>query len=100
MARSRELVLALLAVVAVTAVYTGFVGAVGVPAASGLVGHSLGILGFGLMIMTETLYSLRKRAMRRPRGTRGSGSTSSPGSSAPTWSSSTPPGASTAWPAG
>ena len=41
---------------------------VGVPAAGGLVGHSLGIVGFVLMLMTETLYSLRKRAMRRPRG--------------------------------
>ena len=33
-----------------------------VPAASGLFGHSLGILGFILMLMTETLYSLRKRS--------------------------------------
>ena len=32
-----------------------------IPAASGLFGHSLGILGFILMLMTETLYSLRKR---------------------------------------
>ena len=33
-----------------------------VPAASGLFGHSLGILGFILMLMTETLYTLRKRS--------------------------------------
>jgi hypothetical protein len=33
-----------------------------IPAASGLFGHSLGILGFILMLMTETLYSLRKRS--------------------------------------
>jgi hypothetical protein len=32
-----------------------------VPAASGLFGHGLGILGFILMLMTETLYTLRKR---------------------------------------
>jgi len=32
-----------------------------IPAASDLFGHGLGILGFLLMLMTETLYSLRKR---------------------------------------
>jgi hypothetical protein len=35
-----------------------------VPRASGFFGHSIGILGFGLMLMTETLYSLRKRSRR------------------------------------
>jgi hypothetical protein len=34
----------------------------GVPAASGFFGHSIGILGFILMILTETLYSFRKRS--------------------------------------
>jgi hypothetical protein len=34
----------------------------GIPGASDLFGHSLGILGFILMLMTETLYSLRKRS--------------------------------------
>jgi hypothetical protein len=33
-----------------------------IPAASELFGHSLGIIGFLLMVMTETLYSLRKRS--------------------------------------
>jgi hypothetical protein len=33
-----------------------------VPAASDLFGHGLGIAGFVLMLMTETLYSLRKRS--------------------------------------
>src|SRR5512147_1344514 len=33
-----------------------------IPKASGVFGHSLGILGFLLMLSTETLYSLRKRA--------------------------------------
>lgn len=32
-----------------------------VPAASGLFGHLIGVLGFILMLMTELLYSLRKR---------------------------------------
>jgi hypothetical protein len=68
LARHRELVLALLAVGVITALYAGYAQAVTVPAASGLLGHSLGIIGFGLMLMTETLYSLRKRAMRQPRG--------------------------------
>ena len=30
------------------------------PAASGLVGHGIGVVGFVLMLMTETLYSIRK----------------------------------------
>lgn len=33
-----------------------------VPAASGFFGHLLGVLGFILMLMTELLYSLRKRS--------------------------------------
>lgn len=33
-----------------------------VPAASSLFGHAIGIVGFILMIMTESLYSLRKRS--------------------------------------
>ncbi len=68
MARPSELVLALVAIVAITALYGAYVNAVAIPAASGLLGHSLGIVGFTMMLMTETLYSLRKRAMRRPRG--------------------------------
>jgi hypothetical protein len=68
-ARYRELALALLAVVGITVAYGAYVGAVGVPAAGAFLGHSLGIVGLTMMLMTETLYSLRKRAMRRPRGT-------------------------------
>ncbi len=60
--------MATLAIVVVTGLYGGYVGAVAVPAASGLLGHAMGIVGFTMMLMTETLYSLRKRAMRRPRG--------------------------------
>jgi hypothetical protein len=69
MQRNKELILALLAILAITGLYAGTTQAVGLPAASGFLGHSLGILGFLLMLMTETLYSLRKRAVRRPWGT-------------------------------
>lgn len=33
-----------------------------IPAASEFFGHTLGIIGFTMMLMTETLYSLRKRS--------------------------------------
>ncbi len=60
---NRELWLALLAILIITAGYLAVVNTTrNVPAASGLFGHSLGILGFVLMLCTETLYSLRKRA--------------------------------------
>jgi hypothetical protein len=35
-----------------------------VPAAGHLIGHTLGAIGFVMMLMTETLYSLRKRSRR------------------------------------
>lgn len=66
---NKELILAVVGIASITGLYGGAVAAAGVPAASGFLGHSLGILGFGLMLMTETLYSLRKRAVRRPWGT-------------------------------
>jgi hypothetical protein len=58
-----ELWLAFFANLAITLVYL-FVLAwwQEVPAASGLFGHSIGVLGFLLMLMTEILYSLRKRS--------------------------------------
>jgi hypothetical protein len=59
----RELWAALLAVLIITLLYglvTGYLGSI--PPASELFGHAIGILGFLLMIMTETLYSLRKRS--------------------------------------
>jgi len=60
---NRELWLAFLAMILIT----GFYGLVMVltreiPPASELFGHGLGIIGFVLMLMTETLYSLRKRS--------------------------------------
>lgn len=58
-----ELWLALFANLAITGIYLFFLALWReIPAASGLFGHSLGILGFLLMLMTETLYSLRKRS--------------------------------------
>src|ERR1700690_106125 len=59
----RELWAAFIAAIIITAVYgaviifTGFI-----PPAKELFGLSLGILGFILMLMTEILYSLRKRS--------------------------------------
>ncbi len=66
--RYSELLIAAVLVAAITAAYITMTSAVGVPAAGGLVGHLMGVVGFTLMLLTETLYSLRKRAMRRPRG--------------------------------
>jgi len=57
-----ELWLAFLAAILITGVYALVVIFTReIPAASDLFGHGLGIFGFLLMIMTETLYSLRKR---------------------------------------
>jgi hypothetical protein len=53
--------LSFLAIAGITAVYLLVVLVVGIPGASDLFGHSLGILGFTLMLATETLYTLRKR---------------------------------------
>jgi len=61
--RNRELLYALLGMVLVTLVYVSVVARLGaVPAASNLFGHGLGVVGFLLMLMTETLYSIRKRS--------------------------------------
>ncbi|MGZ8776239.1 MAG: hypothetical protein ACXWZ5_09945 [Mycobacterium sp.] len=66
--RYSELLVAAALVALITAGYAAYLGASGVPPAGDLVGHMLGIIGFTLMLLTETLYSLRKRAMGRPRG--------------------------------
>ena len=60
---NRELLLAFLAMIVITGVY-GLVLVVtrDIPPASELFGHGMGIVGFILMLMTETLYSLRKRS--------------------------------------
>ena len=64
MARSnRELWLSFVAIVGMTLAYLLVVALLnGIPKASDFFGHSIGILGFLMMLMTETLYSLRKRS--------------------------------------
>jgi hypothetical protein len=59
----KELWLALFASILITGFYAYVLYMTGaIPAAGELFGHTLGILGFVLMILTETLYSLRKRS--------------------------------------
>ena len=63
---NKELWLAFLAALLITGCYFAVVVITGaIPAASEFFGHLLGILGFVLMLMTETLYSLRKRTRRQ-----------------------------------
>ncbi len=60
---NRELWLAFIAILAITALYLFMMVMLnGVPNASGFFGHMLGVLGFILMLCTETLYTLRKRS--------------------------------------
>lgn len=60
---NRELWLAFVAVLVITLLY-GFTTAMlgGIPPAREFFGHTLGIIGFLLMLMTETMYTLRKRS--------------------------------------
>jgi hypothetical protein len=64
---SPELLVALLVVGVITLGYV-LLAQDGVPKPSSLLGHGLGIVGFVLMLATETLYSLRKRSQRFPFG--------------------------------
>ena len=60
---NRELWLALIAMLLITLLYlfvTSYYSTI--PSASGFFGHALGIVGFILMLLTETLYSWRKRS--------------------------------------
>jgi hypothetical protein len=60
--RRRELWYALAAIFLSTAIYVvAYRQAGAFPKASSLVGHGIGIVGFVLMLMTQTLYSIRKR---------------------------------------
>lgn len=63
MRSNRELLLAALAMLLIGGVYLAVINRVGIPGASSMIGHGLGILGFVLMLATESLYSLRKRAI-------------------------------------
>ncbi len=60
---NRELWLAFLAMIMITGLY-GFIVVFTreIPPATELFGHGIGILGFVFMLMTEVLYSLRKRS--------------------------------------
>ena len=66
--RYSELFIAAALVAAATVGYATYLSASGVPPAGDLLGHFLGIIGFTMMLLTETLYSLRKRALGRARG--------------------------------
>jgi hypothetical protein len=55
-----ELILSLVAIAAITVGYVIYAQD-GMPEPGGLVGHSLGVVGFVLMLSTEVLYSVRKR---------------------------------------
>lgn len=58
-----ELWAAVIVMVFITALYGAVVFFTrSIPPASELFGHSIGIIGFVFMLMTETLYSLRKRS--------------------------------------
>jgi hypothetical protein len=60
---NRELWLAFFVMVAITLVYVFVSITYGqIPGASDLFGHSIGIVGFIMMLMAETLYTLRKRS--------------------------------------
>jgi hypothetical protein len=63
---AKELWLAFATAVVITAMYALVIYLTGnIPAAGEFYGHTLGIVGFILMLMTETLYSLRKRSRTR-----------------------------------
>lgn len=63
--KSRELKYAVAAMVFITLAYLIVRSRLQeIPSASSLWGHSIGALGFVLMLMTEVLYSLRKRSAR------------------------------------
>ena len=60
---NRELWLSFLAAILITAVYAFVIfWTREIPPAGALFGHLLGILGFVLMLLTEILYSIRKRS--------------------------------------
>jgi len=60
---SPEVWFALLAMLLIGGIYAVVVWQTkAIPAAAGLFGHLLGVFGFLLMLMTEILYSLRKRS--------------------------------------
>ncbi len=63
-----ELYWSVVAIGAITLIYLVYVLFIGIPVAGSFFGHVLGVGGFLLMLATETLYSIRKRAIKRPLG--------------------------------
>lgn len=62
---SRELWVAFIIILVISIIYIVAVIILGgIPGASDFFGHSLGVVGFLLMLMTETLYTLRKKSRR------------------------------------
>jgi putative flippase GtrA len=65
LSKNKELWLSVLAAIIVTGIYALVVYMNrAVPAAASFFGHLIGIIGFLLMLMTETLYSFRKRSRK------------------------------------
>ncbi len=63
--QNRELWLSLIGVIIITTIYGLFTWQTRlIPPAGGLFGHLVGVIGFLLMLMAETLYSLRKRSRK------------------------------------
>lgn len=60
MAPAYELIAALATIAAITVGYVLLVWQNGAPAPAGALGHTLGVVGFLMMLSTETLYSMRK----------------------------------------
>jgi len=62
---NRELWAAVLAVLVISLIYMGVIALTGsVPAAGQFFGHSIGVIGFVLMLLTETAYTIRKRGRK------------------------------------
>jgi hypothetical protein len=57
----REVFLAFIAILLISGVYLGMAAQPNLPAPSDKVGHGIGVLGFILILATESLYSIRKR---------------------------------------
>jgi hypothetical protein len=65
LSKNKELWLSMLVALLITAVYAFVVYRYReIPAAAGFFGHMIGVIGFLLMLMTETLYSFRKRSRK------------------------------------
>ena len=65
LSKNKEIWLSLLTGVIITGIYALVINYYhAIPAAGSLFGHLIGIVGFLLMLMTETLYSFRKRSRK------------------------------------